>query len=110
VLAGGFYLYHRYEVIRLPEGGRSPLLRLAPGMRLWLDRRPPTIAAGDVVFFELEGGKVGFAEVERVDGEGETARYWVVTDAPDVEAQDSDELGWLHRDSIQARLMMATDF
>lgn len=110
VLAGGFYLYNRYEVIRLPENGRSPLLRLAPGKRLWLDRRPPAIVVGDVVFFELPDGKVGFAEVERVEGAGETVRCWVVTDAPGVEGSDSDELGWIPRESIQARLMMATDF
>jgi len=108
VLAGGFYLWQRFEVISLPEAGRSPLLRITPGNQLWLDRRPGEIGVGDVLFYEQPDGSIGFAEVEVVDPDAD--RYWLSTDAPGVPAVDSDELGWIPRESIQARLMMATDF
>jgi len=104
---GVLYLWNRYELIDLPEGGCSPLRRLRAGNTLWVDLKPAHIAVGDVLFFELPGGEIGLAEVERSrDGEA----WWVACDDPACPGTDSEELGWIPRERVHGRLLMAFDF
>jgi hypothetical protein len=104
---GAIYLWNRFEVITMPEDRCSPLLRLAPGNKLWVDRRPGGVAVGDVLFFTIPDGGLGIAEVERIDREGE--RYWMAIDNPDCPVSDSDQFGWISREAVEGRMMMATD-
>ena len=100
---GALWIYWRFELLELPGAGCSPLLRLAPGSRLVVDRRPPRLAAGDVVLFDLGDGSLGIAEVERVAAEG----LWLRTDAPGCPGPDSDELGWVAPERVGGRMVFA---
>jgi hypothetical protein len=104
---GGLYLWNRYELIDLPAEGRSPLASLSPGNRLWVDLMPGRFVVGDVLFYSPPDGELSFGRVQRIEAEPE--RYWVVVDAPDLVARSSEGLGWIPRDWIQGRLMMALD-
>ena len=107
--AGGLYLWNRFELIDLPSQGCSPLKSLRPGNQLWVDLYPRRIEVGDVVFFQPPAGEVSLARVERIE-ELEESRYWLGGDAPACPGQGSEELGWVSRDWIQGRMMMALDF
>ncbi len=100
---GGMYLWTRYEVMTLPEGGCSPLTQLAPGSFMWIDLRPVEIGVGDVLFFDVPGGRLGIGLVERVEG----ARYWVVTDVVDCPGESSETLGWIGGERVHGRLILA---
>ena len=102
-LGGGFYLWQRYEVLPLAESGCSPLMSLSPGTKMWIDRRPSDLGVGDVLFYELPGGSISFGRCTRVDGN----KFWIETDVESCPSQASDELGWLPRKRIHARLVMA---
>lgn len=108
VAIGGIYLWNRYEWMKLPGEGCSPLTRISPGNTLWVDRWPGRIEVGDVLFFDVGDGGIAIAEVSEVAPDGD--RYWVLTDVEDCPGVDSDELGWISRDAVQGRLMMATNF
>lgn len=105
---GGFYLWNRYELIDLPVEGCSPLRRIRPGQTLWIDLSPSTISAGDVVFFELPDGQLALAQVDRLASEPQ--RYWLLCDDPGCPGEDSDNHGWIPRELIHGRMMMAFDF
>lgn len=106
-VAGGVYLWNRYELIDLPQEGQSPLKSLSPGNRLWVDLMPRTIVVGDVLFYAPPAGGLAFGRVERI--EEEPRRYWVVIDVPELDAPSSEELGWISSEQVQGRLMMALD-
>ncbi len=102
---GAFYLYQRYEILPLDQAGCSPLMSLRPGSTLWIDRQPSNLGMGDVLFFTLPDGAVGFGRCTRTEGD----KLWVETDVDDCPAPDSDELGWLQPEQIHGRLIMAFD-
>ena len=108
VAISGIYLWSRYEWMKLPGEGCSPLTRISPGSTLWVDRWPGGIVPGDVIFFAVEDGSIALAEVGAVAPEGD--RYWVTTDVEECPGADSDELGWISRDAVRGRLLMATNF
>lgn len=102
----------RYETLRLPERGCSPLQEFAPGTRLLLDRwRSP--GPGDAVLFrandELLLGRLLPAPrlpAERPAGWAplDEDHVWIVADAPDCPAVDSRTLGPIATDAIEAVL------
>lgn len=104
-VGGALYMWQRYEWMQLPAQGCSPLIALRPGSRLWVDRRPSDLGPGDVLFFTLADGAVGFARCSRTAG----PNLWLETDNRECPGQDSDELGWIARDRIHGRLVMAVD-
>jgi hypothetical protein len=106
-VAGGIYLWNRYELIDLPRAGCSPLKSLSPGNKLWVDLFPARIVVGDVLFFLPPQGQLSLARVERIEGAPE--RYWLAGDDPTCPTVASDELGWIPGDWVQGRLMMAID-
>lgn len=107
--AGGLYLWNRFELFDLPAEGCSPLQSLRPGNKLWVDLYPRRIGVGDVVFFQPPGGEISLGRVERLEEEPQP-RYWLGVDDPACPGQDSEALGWVSRDWIQGRMMMALDF
>lgn len=102
---GAIYLWARYDLIRLPGEGCSPLVSLRPESLVWVDRYASDIRSGDVLFFSLANGSVGIGRCSkrRQAPEG----YWVVADNADCPAADSDEFGWVLPGDIQARMVMA---
>jgi hypothetical protein len=104
-LVGGAYLWSRFDSFVLATPC-SPVARVAPGTRLWVDRRPPRYHPGDLVFFLGPDGHIHLAEVtELQDGD---ARLWVETDDPRCPGLDSRQLGWLPRERLQGRVVFAS--
>lgn len=105
--AGGLYLYTRFSLMTLPESGCTPVLRYAPGTSLLLDQRPTNLAAADGVLFESEPGvlSIGMIREAREDGS-----VWITVDAPDCPAASSEQLGWVPRERIAARVIFATNW
>ena len=102
---GAIYLWARYDLIRLPGAGCSPLLSLRPESVLWVDRYSRKALPGDVLFFSLPDGRVGFGRCakrrENPDG------YWIVSDNPSCLGPGSNEFGWVAPGDVQARMVMA---
>lgn len=103
-LAGFAYLWRRFDTFVLP-GPCSPVVRLASGTRLVVDRRPPEYRSGDVVFFEGPAGVILLGELER---EREDGAVWIATDAPDCPGIASERLGWIPRDLLRGRVVLAS--
>ena len=96
---GIVHLVWRFEALRLPADGCSPLQRLSPGNLMLLDTRAATYGSGDVVLFAAadpsepgSGVELHVAEVVRVDPTPDGPRYWVVTDVPDCPGLDSEQV------------------
>lgn len=104
------YLFMRYDFMTLPEDGCSPLLRFSTGSRLLLDRWPSHYVAGDALLFRGRGGLLFIGVVARTSGEEpgvEDGALWIVTDNPDCPGEDSDDFGWIERESCAARIVLA---
>ena len=104
--AGALYLAWRFDWMTLPEEGCSPVMSLAAGQRLLLDRRPPAWSAGDVAVFHGADDRLYLASVAALRGEGRRLEAWLRADAPDCPGPDSDELGWIPRADLRARVVM----
>ncbi len=102
--AGALYLYTRFELLTLPEAGCTPVLRYTPGSSLLLDTRPRPLQPGDGVVFDAGNGSTSIALVRELREDGAA---WLVTDAPDCPAADSDALGWIPADRLLARVVFA---
>ena len=103
------YLFLRYDFMTLPETGCSPLLRFTTGNRLLLDRWASEYVAGDAILFRGPDGLVFVGAVARISaGEAgvEDGALWVTTDNPDCPGQDSDDFGWIARESLAARIVL----
>jgi len=108
VLVGGLLL--RYESLRLPSAGCSPLAAFDPGDRLLLDAwRAPS--EGDAVLFrgpeELLLGRVlpfpeGLVKVPASWASFDDDHLWIVADGPDCPAADSRSLGPIARTDVRA--------
>ncbi|MCA8980390.1 MAG: hypothetical protein H6831_06435 [Planctomycetes bacterium] len=105
--AGGLYLYTRFSLMTLPESGCTPVLRYAPGTSLLLDRRPSELALGDGVLFESEPGVVSLGSIGDLRADGSV---WIAVDAPDCPAASSEQLGWIPREQVAARVVFATNW
>lgn len=108
------YLVWRFELVRLPRAGCSPLLRLAPGDLLVFDTRPPAYHTWDVVLFRGPRGELLLGEL-RPDTEGRgappaaaRAHVWIRTDRAECPGTDSLQLGWIPREALVGRLLLAS--
>jgi hypothetical protein len=102
---GAIYLWGRYDLIRLPGEGCSPLLSLRPESILWVDRNAREIRAGDVLFFSQANGSLGFGRVSKL--KASPLGFWILADNPECSAKDSTDFGWVQASAIQARMVMA---
>ncbi len=97
------YLWWRFEVITLPEGSCSPLLRFSSGSSLVVDKHPPEYELKDAVFFRgaAEGLFIGVIEERRETG------YWIVTDDPQCAGRASSEFGEIAPTALRGRVLFA---
>jgi len=101
---GALYLVWRVDTLRLPAAGCSPVLRFEPGAFLLLDARPPRLQGGDVVLFGSEGGSTLYLGVIEREQDG---RFWILTNNPECPGTGSEKLGWIARDAIRGRALLA---
>ncbi|MCP3915655.1 MAG: hypothetical protein GY711_08880 [bacterium] len=113
VLAGiGFgYLGWRYDLLSLPEGNCSPLLRFASGSRLLVDTRPHGIGEGDALLVRGPDGRLHLGRVTRVRPEGagreDTESFWLETDNADCPGASSADFDWIPRARVAGRALLA---
>lgn len=104
----------RYDTVRLPPEGCSPLFRFAPGDRLLVDRLgAPT--PGDAVLYREPGGTLLLGLVAEPPGSAprevwdayERGELWLEAERADCPTQDSRLLGTLPRDAVAGRVVAA---
>lgn len=105
----------RFDVVRLPEEGISPVDEFSPGDRLILDRHFGSVDMGDVVLFRGEGEEILLGRVappppsasaemwEAIEG----GAVWILGDRRDVPVRDSRILGPIEPERILARVSFA---
>lgn len=100
---GTAYLFWRYQLLRLPDGSCSPLLRYSAGAQLIVDQRPGEYAVGDAVFFEGPDERVYLGAIERLEPSG----VRIGTDNEACPGQGSDEFGVLPRSALRGRVILS---
>ena len=99
----------RYDVIRLPEAGCSPLTDFQPGARLVIDQHPGDIAQGDAVLFENPAGELLLGRIGQPPPSAPQAYWdavedgalWIVGENPDCPQADSRRHGPLARERVR---------
>lgn len=97
------YLYWRFEVVRLPDGGCSPLMRFGSGSALVVDKHPPIYEHSDAVFFEGPSGGLFLGVVET----SQAAGFWLTTDNPQCSGRASEEFGVISLNLLRGRVLFA---
>ena len=103
-LLGLAYLFWRYDTLRLPAEGCSPLLRYRAGSVLLVDRRPDVLRVGDAVFYAGSDEGVLLVAIEEL---GDSGLCYLVTDTPDCPGTDSRSLGWVALEQCVGRVMLS---
>lgn len=102
-LLGLGYLYWRYDTVRLPAEGCSPLLRYRAGSVLLVDRRPDAYRVGDAVFCTGPDGLLLVA----IEELGDSGLCYVLTDDPDCPGTDSRSMGWIALEQCVGRVILS---
>lgn len=104
---GAAYLLWRFDLEALPEDRCSPLTRFSGGDQLLIDRRPTDLAPGNALLVRDGTGLLHLGLVERVRPEdGPLEAVWVVTDARDCPAPDSEDFGWIPARDVTGRVVL----
>ena len=100
-LLGGMYLFLRFDTIQLEEG-ISPIHRYGQGDRLLVDLHFDGLAEGNAVVVRGTDQALHLVLIERIDPE---QGVWVRVDHPD--GYSSESQGWLARDAVLGRVVLA---
>ena len=103
-LGMALYMGQRFDLLKLPELGCSPVSRFSPGARLLVDRRPPEWRSDDCVFVASSDGAV---HLVFLGSKNEDGHFWTQTDMPDCPGVDAEQLGWVNPDDLMGRVIMA---
>ena len=120
LLLAGFFVW-RYEVVRLPVDGVSPLSVYAPGDRLIVDMHPGSLNSGDAVLYRVEGvlliGRIAApsdSERAALSTEHEAllqaGALWIVKDDADAPGADSRSLGPIGAADVAGRIATAVSW
>lgn len=112
---GFWYLASRYQMFQLPTEQCSPIAAYDPGEHLFLDRKPPQLFLEDVVLFTTPQDTYALGRIIEPPGTPEGTLsvergYWIVGDANDCGTPDSQSLGPIAPEQIQARVLFALRF
>lgn len=99
-LVCGFLLWWNFGSVVVPVGMDTMTAEFPPGTLCIVDKRPPPLAAGQVVWFTVDGG-VLLSRVSRVDGD----QFWVEHDNARSRFADGDELGPLPRSALRSLVL-----
>jgi len=112
--AGMGYLLWRYESVRLPADGCSPLVELEPGASLLLDKSPGALHEDQIVLFRPPGEALLLGRVATLPasappeywarlGAGEV---WIESGLPGCPSPDSRVLGPISPEFIEGRVLL----
>lgn len=102
-LVVGCYLVWRFGTLQFPAEGCSPLASIGAGDVLLVDRRPGALKLEAALFVEVEE-QLYLVRLKRRDAQG---RLWVETEVSTCPGADSDDFGWIERDAVRSRVLMA---
>ena len=97
------YLFVRYDLLTLPEGSCSPLLRFGADQTLLIDRRPSGFDVGDAALYRGPDQLQHIGLIERQANGG----FWMITDNPACASQSSVEFGPIAESDCVARILLA---
>jgi len=97
------YLFVRYDLLRLPQGSCSPLLRFGADQTLLIDRRPSGFAVGDAALYRGPDQLQHIGLIERRTDGG----FWMITDNAACGSQSSEDFGPIAREACVARILLA---
>jgi hypothetical protein len=106
------YFFLRFEVVTLPAEGCSPLLGIAPGQKLVVERRPGGVVPGDAVLFRSPQGELLLGRVatppESAGSEALAAcaadALWLVSEDAECSTADSSRFGPIARSAVEGRI------
>jgi hypothetical protein len=107
----GYHLW-RYDLVRLPPTGCSPLADLDPGTRMIVDLHPGELSAGDAVLYADGAGTLLLGRVGTPPPSAPAAVWaacragarWIVKEVEACPGDDSTRLGPLPREAIHGRI------
>ena len=107
----GFFLL-RFDIVGLPAQGCSPLLGIAPGAKLVVDRHPAAIEPGDGVLFRSPQGELLLGRVASPPASASAealaacraGALWLVSEDPDCSTADSTRFGPIAPAAIEGRI------
>ncbi len=107
----GFFLL-RFDLVSLPAEGCSPLLGIAPGDRLIVDRHPSAIQLGDGVLYRSPAGELLLGRVDAPPPSAPASVFeacragdlWIVTEDPACSTADSTRFGPISRAALVGRI------
>jgi hypothetical protein len=105
--AGVVYLWSRYDVYDVPQIACSPVVGVAPGARLLLDRWAKDAREHDVLLFRDAAGALHLGRVEAAPGALSSGELWIGGDDPACPGFESSESGAVPRERIEARVLIA---
>ena len=95
----------RFESIRLPSNGCSPVHGVEPGARLVLDTWAQNLGAGELVLYRDAAGVLYLGRVQPFPANEESGSgLWVLGDRSDCPTRDSRDLGPIDTDRIAGRI------
>jgi hypothetical protein len=106
------FLLLRYDLLRLPEQGCSPLSGIAPGARLVVERHPRKVAPGDALLYRSPAGELLLGRVVEppasVSAEAHAAcaagSLWLVSEDRACSTKDSGEFGPIAPSAVEGRI------
>jgi hypothetical protein len=110
IVATGAYGFLRFDTVRLPGDGCSPVHGIDPGARLLLDAWARSPAIGDVVLYRDEAGTLLLGRVRpRPDGTADPApgeaSFWVLGERESCPSPDSRQLGPIAASRLSGRVV-----
>lgn len=107
----GYYKW-RYDLVRLPEGGLSPLEAFDPGTRLIVDVQTQEFSKGDAVFYRLPDGAWLLGRVQSPPASApkeiwdawDAGALWIVKERPECPGDDSLRLGPIATSDVIGRV------
>lgn len=104
---GVFYLWSRYDVYDVPEIACSPVVGVAPGARLLLDRWAKDAREEDVLLFRAADGALHLGRVEAAPQPIGDDVLWIGGDDPACPGYESSQSGTVPRERVVARVLLA---
>ncbi len=104
---GVVYLWARYDVYDVPEIACSPVVGVAPGARLVLDRWAKDVRSEDVLMFRDASGMLHLGRVEDAPQPLAPGEVWIGGDDPACPGYESADSGAVPKERIEARVLVA---
>ena len=109
------YFAWRYDTLKLPSEGCSPIRSIAPGARIFVDLHPGELHLGDRMIFRAADGELLLGVIAEPPASAPpeylarvaAGELWIVADDPTCPARDSRALGPIPAERIAGRVFLS---